>query len=86
MFRYGNKKIKVMFTQQSSHLAINGHWSLVTSVNPGNHYNGRLGCKTKCCQHVYCWVFHDNYTAATEEKRWYNYEKEPVSLDKQFMS
>ena len=32
-----------------------------SSVNPGNDYKGRLGCKTKCYQHVYCWVFSDNY-------------------------
>ena len=57
-----------------------------SSVNPGNDYKGRLGCKMKCCRHVYCWVFHDNYTAATEEKRRYSYEKELVLFDKQFMN
>ena len=54
------------------------------SVNTGNDYKGRLGCKMKCCRHVYCWVFGDNYTAATEGIRQYSYEKEPVSPDKQF--
>ena len=48
------------------------------SINPCNNYKGRLGCKTKCCRHVYCWVFCDNYTAATEGKRQYSYEKQPV--------
>ena len=47
---------------------------------------GRLGCKMKCCQHDYCWEFRDNYTAATEEKRRYSYEKEPVASDKQYTS
>ena len=39
----------------------------------------------KCCRHAYHWVFRDNYTAATEERRCYNYEKElePVSSDNQ---
>ena len=32
-----------------------------SSVNPGNDHKGRLGCKTKCYRHVYCWVFRDNY-------------------------
>ena len=53
------------------------------SVNPGNDYKGRLGCKTKCFRHVYCWVFFDNYTAATEGKRRYSDKKEPVSPDEQ---
>ena len=56
-----------------------------SSINPGNNYKGRLECKTKCCRHVYCWVFQDNYIAATEGKC-YSYEKEPVSFDKQFTS
>ena len=54
-----------------------------SSINPVNNYKGRLGCKTKCCRHVYCWVFCDNYTAATEGIRNYSYEKEPLSSDKQ---
>ena len=54
------------------------------SVNPGNNYKGRLGCKIKCCRHVYYRVFGDNYTAVTEGKRQYSYEKEPVLPDKQF--
>ena len=53
-----------------------------SSVNPGNDYKGGLGCKTKCCRHVYCWVFRDNDTVATEGKKRYSYEKEPVSSDK----
>ena len=57
-----------------------------SSINPGNDYKGRLGCRTKCCRHVYCLVFCDNYKAATQGKIWYSYEKEPVSPDKQFMS
>ena len=32
------------------------------------------------------YVFCDNYTAATEGKRQYSYEKEPVSSDKQLRS
>ena len=32
-----------------------------SSINPRNNYKGRLGSKTKCCRHVYGWVFHDNY-------------------------
>ena len=56
------------------------------SVNPGNDYKGRLGCKTKYYQHVYCWVLHENYTAATEGNRRYSYEKELVLSDKQFLS
>ena len=56
------------------------------TINLGNDYKGRLGYKTKCCLHVYHWVFRDNYTAATEWKRRYNYEKDPVLSDKQFMS
>ena len=32
-----------------------------SSVNPGNDYKGKLGCKTKCYWYVYCWLFHDNY-------------------------
>ena len=56
------------------------------SVNLGNDYKGRLECKTKCCWYVYCWVFCDNHTAATEGKGRYSYEKEPVLLDKHFTS
>ena len=62
------------------------HLQVSLSINPGNEYKGRLGCKTECCQYVYCWVFRDNYTAATEGKIRYSYEKEPVSPDKQFTS
>ena len=37
----------------------------------------------KCFRHVYCWIFRDDYTAASEGKRYYSYEKELVSSDKQ---
>ena len=54
-----------------------------SNVNQGNNYKGRLGCKMKCHLHVFCIVFRDNYTEATEGRRRYSYEKEPVSSDKQ---
>ena len=57
-----------------------------SSVNLSNDYKGNLGCKTKCCWHVYCWIFRENCTAATDGKRRYSYEKEPVAPDKQFTS
>ena len=31
------------------------------SVNLGNDYKDRLGFKMKCYQHIYWWVFRDNY-------------------------
>ena len=37
----------------------------------------------KCRLHVFCMVFRDNYTEATEERRCYSYEKEHVLSDKQ---
>ena len=58
-----------------------------SSVNLGNDYKGILGCKTKCCWHVYSWIVLDNYTTATEGKDGIrSYEKEPVLSDKQLTS
>ena len=51
-------------------------------MNPGNNYKGILGYKTKCCWHIYCWVFCYNYIAATEGRRHPRYEKESVLFDK----
>ena len=57
------------------------HLRVHSSANSGNDYKGRLKYKTKCGWHVYYWVFRDNYTVATEEKRCYSYEKEPILSD-----
>ena len=53
------------------------------NVNPGKNSKVDLGARQSFVGMLYCWIFRDNYTAVTEGRKHYSYEKKPASSDKQ---